>query len=88
MAPISRALPITTTSNINTDAVIPLAANVPIPDGGELNWPLNVQDSTGAIVQDIAVELDGLWHEAVSDLKYVHVTTTRGSMIVLGSLWS
>lgn len=69
--PISRALPIELTGNQNTDTLIHLAANVPIPDNGELNWPIHVTSLHGPNVADVAVELHGLWHEHVSDLRCV-----------------
>ncbi len=56
-------------SNINTDKVIQLQANVPIPDGDELNWPLNVLDFAASTVASVAVELDSLWHEEITDLQ-------------------
>ena len=73
MNPISRALPIELTGNQNSDTLIHLAANVPIPDNGELNWPIHVTSLNGPNVADVAVELHGLWHEQASDLRCVLV---------------
>ena len=70
-SPISRALPVEVTGNKNSDTIVPLMANVPIPDNGELNWPINVVDLAGITVVDLRVELYGFWHEHASDLRFV-----------------
>lgn len=69
--PISRALPLDVVSNIDTDSIIKLTANVPIPDDGELNWPIHIVEPDLTTVSSVAVELQGLWHEQIDDLKYV-----------------
>jgi hypothetical protein len=69
--PTPRALPVTVVGNKNTDTVVPLTANVPIPDANELNWVLNVPPVTSATVKSVRVDVYGLWHEHASDLTYV-----------------
>jgi hypothetical protein len=59
-------------SNVDTDSVISLTANIPIPDDGELNWPIHVVEPALTTVSALAVELQGLWHEQVDDLTYEH----------------
>ena len=69
--PTPHALPASLVGNQNTDTVVPLPANVLIPDAGELNWPVNVPDSPTAQIADVRVDVRGLWHEQASDLVYV-----------------
>ncbi len=67
--PLPRALSLELIANKNTDTVIPLRANIPIPDFGEVNWPVEISADSSVVVKSATVTIDGLWHEQASDLE-------------------
>lgn len=49
--PTPRALPLELVGNKGANTVIPLRASVPIPDHGELNWPIDGDATVGTPVK-------------------------------------
>ena len=91
--PTPRALPLSIVGNANTDLVVPLRANVLVPDAGELNWAVNVPEMPSVTVKSVRVEAHGLWHEHASDLTCVAAVgdvcdcATMGCRVVHAFVW-
>eukprot|EP00753_Platysulcus_tardus_P015555 PLAT5078.1.p1 GENE.PLAT5078.1~~PLAT5078.1.p1 ORF type:complete len:632 (-),score=203.59 PLAT5078.1:142-2037(-) len=77
--PQAAAADFETVGNVNEDKLFALRANIAIPDGGELSWPLHVPDDV--TISSVSVSLRGLYHRTAGDLS-IQLYHLSGSSII------